>query len=46
MGVTNHDDVERVPWVRVYKCMQMDAETEAFNRRLNDVYRQENERKK
>lgn len=46
MGVTNHDEVERVPWVRVYKCMQMDAETEAFNRRLNEVYRQENERRK
>lgn len=46
MGVTNHEEVERVPWVRVYKCMQMDAETEAFNRRLNEVYRQENKRRK
>ena len=46
MGITDHEEVERVPWVRVYKCMQMDAETDAFNRRLNEVYRQENERRK
>ena len=46
MGVTDHEDVERVPWVRVYKCMQMDAETEAFNRRLNEIYKRENERRR
>lgn len=46
MGITDHEEVERVPWVRVYKCMQMDSETDAFNRRLNEVYRQENERRK
>lgn len=45
MGVTNHEEVENVPWVRVYKCMQMDAEVEAYNRKLSEVYRQENERR-
>lgn len=45
MGIADHEEVERVPWVRVYKCMQMDAEVEAYNRRLNEVYRQDNERR-
>lgn len=45
MGIADHGEVEKVPWVRVYKCMQMDAETEAYNRRLNEVYRQEQERR-
>lgn len=46
MGITDHEEVEKVPWVRVYKCMQMDAEVEAFNRRLNEIYRRENERRR
>lgn len=46
MGIADHEEVERVPWVRVFKCMQMDSEMEAYNRRLNEVYRQENERRK
>lgn len=45
MGIADHGEVEKVPWVRVYKCMEMDAETEAYNRRLNEVYRQEQERR-
>lgn len=37
MGITNHDDVLRVPWLRVYQCMKMDAERDAYERRLRDV---------
>lgn len=46
MGITDHEKVERVPWVRVYKCMQMDAEMKRYEKRLNDIYRRENERRK
>lgn len=46
MGITNHEEVENVPWVRVYKCMQMDAEMEAFNRRLNEIYKKDSERRR
>lgn len=26
MGIVNHEDVEYIPWVRIFKCMQMDSE--------------------
>lgn len=38
MGITDHEDVERVPWVRVYKCLDMDAEKIRYERRLREVY--------
>lgn len=31
MGITDHEQVECVPWVRVYKCLDMDAEKYAMN---------------
>lgn len=37
MGITNHEEVEHVPWVRVYKCMEMDAEKTKYERRLRRV---------
>lgn len=37
MGITNHEEVEHVPWVRVYKCMEMDAEKIKYERRLRKV---------
>ena len=38
MGITDHAEVERVPWVRVYKCMEMDAAKIRYERRLRDIY--------
>lgn len=37
MGITDHEEVERVPWVRVYKCMDMDAKTQMYQRRLRMI---------
>ena len=37
MGITDHEAVERVPWVRVYKCLDMDAERIRFERRLRNI---------
>ena len=37
MGITDHEEVERVPWIRVYKCLDMDAERTRFERRLRNI---------
>ena len=41
MGITNPDDVLPVPWMRIYKCMQMDNEKRAYEIRLNKVAAEE-----
>ena len=41
MGITDHAEVERVPWLRVYKCMEMDAARIKFDRRLRKVYQEQ-----
>lgn len=38
MGITDHEEVERVPWVRVYKCLDMDAKKIRYERRLREIY--------
>ena len=42
MGITDHEAVEYVPWVRIYKCLDMDAQRVRMERRLRKVF----ERKK
>ena len=37
MGITDHECVERVPWVRVWKCLDMDAQRAKFQRRLQKI---------
>lgn len=37
MGITDHEAVEHVPWVRVYKCLDMDARRIMFQRRLQHL---------
>ena len=46
MGITNHDDVLTVPWLRIYKCMEMDNKVEQYQRRYNEITMQEARRKK
>ena len=46
MGITDHDDVLTVPWLRIYKCMDMDNKVEQYQRRLNDISMQEARRKR
>ena len=40
MGITDHAEVEKVPWVRVYKCMEIDSKTNEYERRLRKIYAQ------
>lgn len=37
MGIADHAEVEHVPWVRVYKCLDMDAQRIRFERRLRTI---------
>ena len=30
MGITDHSDAEKVPWIRLYKCMEIDSKTGVF----------------
>lgn len=45
MGITDHEEVMSVPWMRLYKCLDMDNQTKEFNRRLAKVYENEYRRK-
>ncbi len=42
MGIANHEDVEKVPWIRIYKCLDIDSEKAKFQRRLQEVYARNN----
>lgn len=37
MGITDHEQVEFVPWVRVYKCIDIDSKRAAYQRRLQRI---------
>ena len=37
MGIQDHEEVFRVPWARIYKCMDIDAKTRDYERRLQDI---------
>lgn len=37
MGITDHALVENVPWVRVYKCLDIDSKRYIFQRRLQKI---------
>lgn len=46
MGITDHAQVDDVPWIRVYKCLEMDAKRTIFERRLRQVYLNKTKAKK
>lgn len=41
MGITDHEEVMDVPWIRVYKCLQIDSEKAKYEQRLKKVYEEE-----
>lgn len=45
MGISNHDEVLQVPWLRIYKCMDMDNLTQQYEKRLNDISMREAKRR-
>lgn len=40
MGIQDHDQVLRTPWVRVYQCMKNDAEEREYQKRLQHILEQ------
>lgn len=45
MGITNHDDVYAIPWIRIYTCMKNDNEKSEFESRLHKQYMNKIKRK-
>lgn len=45
MGITDHSEVENVPWVRIYKCLDMDAKRFVYERRLREIYNKKMQKK-
>jgi uncharacterized protein YkvS len=45
MGIQDHDAVLDVPWMRVWRCLDMDNKTNNFHKRLQEVYNEEYRRK-
>jgi len=41
MGIADHNAVFDINWMRIYKCMQIDAETAKYQKRLQDIYQRE-----
>lgn len=37
MGITNHEDVFKLPWTRIYAVMKLDVKDNQFRRRLQQV---------
>ena len=46
MGITDQDEVRRVPWVRIWQCMRNDNETGKYEKRLRAVYKRQNKIRK
>lgn len=37
MGMTDQDDALKIKWVRIFECMRMDNEVDAYGRRLREI---------
>lgn len=37
MGISDHEEVMSVPWLRVYQCLKMDAERGEYEKRLSKI---------
>ena len=44
MGITDHEEVTKVTWGRVYKCLEMDNKRHEFDKRLAKIYEDEHRR--
>lgn len=37
MGISDHDEVMHTPWLRLYKCLDMDVKRQAYDRKLQKI---------
>ena len=45
MGISDHEQVMQVPWLRIYKCLDMDSKKTLYERKLQEVINDEYRRK-
>ena len=45
MGISDHDQVLQTPWLRIYKCMDMDNKRNQYERNLQKIQEREMNRK-
>ena len=45
MGISDHDHVLKTPWLRIYKCMEMDNKRSLYERNLQKLQAEEMKRK-
>lgn len=45
MGISDHDKVLQTPWLRIYKCMEMDNKRRAYEVRLQKIQAEEIKRR-
>lgn len=45
MGIADHHEVEKVSWLIIYKCLEMDTKRQKYNKRLQEVIADEYRRK-
>lgn len=38
MRIANHREVEDIPWLRIYKCMEMDNKNAMYEKKLREIY--------
>ena len=41
MGIEDHDEVLKVPWLRIYKCMDMDKKRQEYEKKLQQIAAEE-----
>lgn len=46
MGIEDHDKVLQFPWIRIYKCLDMDNQKRAFEVRLQKIQAEEMRRQR
>lgn len=39
MGIQDHEDVMDIPWVRIYRCLDMDSQKLEYEKRLRKIYK-------
>jgi hypothetical protein len=44
MGYQDHEKVADVPWINIYKCMDMDAKKAIYERKYQEVISDDNRR--
>mgnify|MGYP003516559784 FL=1 len=45
MGISDHDQVLKTPWLRIYECMEMDNKRSVYERNLQKLQAEEMKRK-